>query len=548
MTSPTLAESPVASAPLPPPPPVRRFRPRAPAPLAAVSLVVAAAFAGPLVYLVVRSSQEGGDVLSVLRSNTAVGPLTRTLLLAASTAAACAALGTALAWLLTRTDLPLRRLFRVLVALPLVIPSFVGALALIAAFARGGLLDEILGFDALPRVRGYWAVFATLTLLSYPYVYLPVAARLSALPPSLEETARSLGRSPAQVFRSVVLPQTTGAIAAGALLVFLYVVSDFGAVSLLRYDTLTVRIESARLFDPPTALALGLLLALVALVVVVTERALSRRRVHTEAVAAGRQPLQAPLGVWKAPMLLLVIGVVGVALVAPVVVLAQWTLRGLGDDRVARGVEWSDLWRPLLNTGGIAVVTAVVAVAVVLPVAYLTARHESRVGTLANALVVAGFALPGLVIALAVVFWVLKAPLVGGLYQTFPLLVFAYVVHFGAQAMRASQVAVSGVPRRMEDAARSLGSGRWRRLRTVDLPLMLPGLAAGAGLVLLSTMKELPATLLLAPTGFDTLATRIWSATESAFFARAGLSALALVALSGVLTWLLTIRRLERLH
>jgi len=548
MTSATVAESPVVPAPLPPAPPARRFRPRPPAPLALVSLMVAAAFAGPLVYLVVRTAQEGGDALDVIRSDTALGPLTRTLLLAGTTAAACATLGTALAWLVMRTDLPLRRLWRVLVALPLVIPSFVGALALIAAFARGGLLDELLGFDALPRIRGYWAAFATLTLLSYPYVYLPVAARLSALPPSLEETARSLGRSPVQVFRSIVLPQAAGAIAAGALLVFLYVVSDFGAVSLLRYDTLTVRIESARLFDPPTALALGLLLAVVALVVVMSERALSRRRVHTEAVAAGRRPLQAPLGRWKLPALALVVVVVVVALVAPVAVLAQWTLRGLGDDRVARGVEWSDLWQPLLNTGGIAVVTAVVAVAVVLPVAYLTTRHESRAGALANALVVAGFALPGLVIALAVVFWVLRAPLVGGLYQTFPLLVFAYVVHFGAQAMRASQVAVSGVPRRMEDAARSLGSGRWRRLRTVDVPLMLPGLAAGAGLVLLSTMKELPATLLLAPTGFDTLATRIWSATESAFFARAGLNALALVALSGVLTWLLTIRRLERLH
>ncbi|MGI8795742.1 MAG: ABC transporter permease [Acidimicrobiia bacterium] len=546
MTTATVADRPVTPAPLPPAPPARRFRSRAPASLAAVSLVVAAAFAGPLVYLVVRTAQEGGAP-EVLRSETALGPLTRTLLLAATTAVACALLGTTLAWLVMRTDLPLRRLFRVLVALPLVIPSFVGALALIAAFARGGLLDELFGFDALPPVRGYWAAFATLTLLSYPYVYLPVAARLSALPPSLEETGRSLGRSPAQVFRSLVLPQATGAIAAGALLVFLYVISDFGAVSLLRYDTLTVRIESARLFDPPTALALGLLLAVVALVVVMSERGLSRRRVNTEAVAAGRRPLQAPLGVWKAPALALVVGVVGIALVAPVAVLAQWTLRGLGEDRAARGVEWSDLWQPLVNTGGIAVVTAVVAVAVVLPVTYLTTRHQSRVGAVANALVVAGFALPGLVIALAVVFWVLRAPLVGGLYQTFPLLVFAYVVHFGAQAMRASQVAVSGVPRRLGDAARSLGSGRWRRLRTVDLPLMLPGLGAGAGLVLLSTMKELPATLLLAPTGFDTLATRIWSATESAYFARAGLSALALVALSGVLTWLLTIRRLERL-
>jgi iron(III) transport system permease protein len=539
----TVVEPPVAEAPLPPAPRVRRFRPRPPLPLVVVSLVVAAAFAGPLVYLVIRTVQEGGDTFAVLRSDTAFGPLTRTLLLAASTAAACAVVGTALAWLVMRTDLPLRRLFRVLVALPLVIPSFVGAFVLIAAFARGGLLDDLLGID-LPRVRGYWATFLTLTLLSYPYVYLPVAARLSALPPSLEETARSLGRSPRQVFRSVVLPQTTGAIAAGALLVFLYVVSDFGAVSLLRYDTLTVRIESARLFDPPTALALGLLLAVVALVVVASERGLSRRRVHTEAVAAGRQPLQAPLEAWKAPAVAFVIAVIGVALVVPVAVLAHWAFRGADG---TGGVGWSEVWQPLLNTGGIALVTAVVAVAVVLPVAYLTTRHVSRAGAVANALVVAGFALPGLVIALAVVFWVLRAPLVGGLYQTFPLLVFAYIVHFGAQSMRASQVAVSGVPRRMDDAARSLGSGRWRRLRTVDAPLMLPGLGAGAGLVLLSTMKELPATLLLAPTGFETLATRIWSATESAFFARAGLHALVLVALSGVLTWLLTIRRLERL-
>jgi iron(III) transport system permease protein len=540
-------EPPVAPAPLPPAPRSRRFRPRPPYLLVVVSLVVACAFAGPLVYLIVRTAQEGGDAVEVLRSDTAIGPLVRTLLLAVSTSAACAALGTALAWLVMRTDLPLRRLFRVLLALPLVIPSFVGAFVVIAAFARGGLLDDWLGLDALPRARGFWWAFVTLTILSYPYVYLPVAARLAALPPPLEETARSLGRSPAQVFRSVVLPQTTGAIAAGALLVFLYVISDFGAVSLLRYDTLTVRIEAARLFDQTTAIALAMLLAVVALAVVVSERGLARRRVHTEAVAAGRAPLQAPLHAWKAPALFLVVGVLGVGLVVPLVVLTQWTVRGIGEDQVARAVGWSDVWQPLLNTGGIALVTAVVAVAVVLPVAYLTTRHRSRSGAVSNALVVAGFALPGLVIALAVVFWVLRAPLVGGLYQTYPLLVFAYVVHFGAQSMRASQVSVSGVPRRMEDAARSLGSGRWRRLRTVDVPLMLPGLAAGAGLVLLSTMKELPATLLLAPTGFETLATRIWSATESALFARAGLHALVLVALSGLLTWLLTIRRLERL-
>lgn len=544
----TLATAPSSAAPLPPAPVERRYRPRAPVPLVVTSLVIGALFAGPFLYLVWRNVDFGSDFVDVLRSGTATGPLGRTLLLATTVAAACAALGTALAWLVTRTDLPFRRAWRVVLALPLVIPSFVGALALVAAFAKGGLLDELVGFDQLPPVRGYWAAFAVLTLLSYPYVYLPVAARLSGMPPALEETARSLGRSPAQVFRTVVLPQATGAVAAGALLVFLYVVSDFGAVSLVRYDTLTTRIDSSRLFNPSTSLALGLLLAVVALTVVALERAVSRRRVHTEAVAAGRPALQAPLGRWKLPALAFAGTVVTVALIAPVAVLARWSWRGLGDDAARRGADVGGVWQPLLNTAGIALLTAVVAIVVVLPLAYLTTRHRSRVGAVANAFVVGGFALPGLVIALAVVFWVLDAPLVGGLYQTFPLLVFAYIVHFGAQAMRASQVSVSGVPRRMDDAARSLGAGRLRRLRTVDVPLMLPGLAAGAGLVLLSTMKELPATLLLAPIGFDTLATRIWSATESAYFARAGVSALALIALSGALTWLLTLRRLERLH
>jgi iron(III) transport system permease protein len=163
-----------------------------------------------------------------------------------------------------------------------------------------------------------------------------------------------------------------------------------------------------------------------------------------------------------------------------------------------------------------------------------------------NAVVVGGFALPGLVIALALVFWVLGADFVSALYQTLPVLIFAYVIHFGAQAMRASQVAVGGVPSRLDDAARMLGAGRARRFRTVDLPLMLPGLAAGAGLVLLSTMKELPATLLLSPPNFETLATRIWSANESNYFAQVGLASLLLLALSGALTWVLVVRRAEQ--
>ena len=521
---------------------------RTPPGLLVVALGVGAVFAAPLVYLVVRSAGEGGDVLTLLGSSTTREPLRRTLTMSAAVAAAAAALGTSLAWLVTRTDLPLRRLWRVLLPLPLVIPSFVGAASLLAAFARGGLLDEIarpLGIDRLPRPYGFWGAFLVLTLLTYPYVYLPVAARLAALPASLEESARLLGRRPSAVFVSVVLPQAAGAVWAGGLLVFLYAVSDFGAVQLLRYDTLT-RVIYAHRLDPPVALPLSLALGVLAVAVAAGERLVSRRRLPTEAARA-RPPLRAPLGRWKAPATVFVVGAVVLSLLAPLAVLGWWAVRGVADlgGATALAGDVGALLRPAVNTSVVSLVTAVVAVAVVLPVAYLTTWHRSRVADLPNAMVVGGFALPGLVIALALVFWSLQLPRWTGLYQSLPLLVAAYVMHFGAQSLRAAQVAVGGVPRRLDDAARMLGAGRARRFATVELPLMLPGLLAGAGLVLLSTMKELPATLLLAPTGFDTIAVKIWGAAEEGFLAEAGVASLLLVAVSGVLTWALVIRRGE---
>jgi len=233
--------------------------------------------------------------------------------------------------------------------------------------------------------------------------------------------------------------------------------------------------------------------------------------------------------------------------VAPVGVLAFWAGRGAlaGSTRAGALVaDAGDLAVPALHTAAMAVLAALVAVVAVLPVAYLTVRHAGPLAGGANAVIVGGFALPGLVVALALAFWTLKAPWpLAALYQTQTLLVFAYVVHFGSQALRAAQVAVAAVPSRLDDAARTLGAGRFRRLRTVELPLATPGLLAGGGLVLLSTMKELPATLLLAPPGFETLATRIWSATEDAFLADASLAALFLLLLSGILTWLLVVRR-----
>jgi iron(III) transport system permease protein len=518
--------------------------------LVAVAVAVAVAFLAPLAYLVVRVVGEGSGLDAVVDRERSLRALGNSLRLAGAVSLTAAIIGTGLAWLTTRSDVPLRRLWAVLAPLPLVVPSFVGAAALLAAVAPGGLVDELapgLGVDRLPEVEGFGGAWFVLTLFTYPYVYLPVAARLASLSPSLEESARLLGRRPAQVFRTVVLPQAATAIWAGTLLVFLYVVSDFGAVAQLRYRTLTVEIFDSRLFNQPEALFLGLVLAVVALAVVALERRAQRRRSVVE-VARAKRALVVPLGRWRWPATAMASVVAVSALLGPLAVLGYWSVRGYvaGDERARP--DLGELVEPAVATGALGLAAAAVTVAVVLPVAYLTARHRSRLGGVVNAAVVGGFALPGLIVALATVYWTLEGPAwTARFYQTVPMLLAAYAIHFGAQGLRAAQVAVGAVPRRLDDAARTLGAGRWRRLRTVELPLMVPGLLAGAGLVMLSTMKELPATLLLRPTTFDTLAVHVWSARENARWADTGTAALVLVGVSGVLTWLLVLRHAERL-
>jgi iron(III) transport system permease protein len=286
---------------------------------------------------------------------------------------------------------------------------------------------------------------------------------------------------------------------------------------------------------------MSFLLGAMALAVVAAERALTGKAGAGDGPRSTRG-LHIPLGRWKVVASGFVATVVGLSVLVPVAVLGFWAIRGVvrGSTRGAAVVgHIGSLLEPALNTAVVSIVAAVAAVAVVVPVAYLTVRHRSRVGAASYALVVAGFALPGLALALGLGFWTVATPV----HETLLLLVFAYVVHFGAQALRAAQVAVAGVPRKMDEAARALGAGWLRRARTIDLPLMTPGLLAGGGLVLLSAMKELPATLLLAPTGFDTLARKIWSSTQDGFLADASLASLLLLAVSGVLTWVLVIRR-----
>jgi len=494
-------------------------------------------FASPAVFLLWESVRLGGDLVAVVATADVLAPLARSLLLASSCAVGCMALGTLLAVLVSRTDVLGRDALRVALAMPIVVPSFVGATALLAATGRGGLVPFV------PRPEGFLGAFVVLTVLSYPYVYLLVLARLRHTPRSHEEAARLLGAGTWRTVTTVLLPQLRPAASAGGLLVFLYVLSDFGAVALLRYDTITRVIYSTRLLDRTTSVTLGLFLAVLAIGVVLLARSAAPE-------PPGPKPAKAAqrirLGRWRLPVSLLPWAVLVVGLFGPVVVFATWALRGstaVGFGYSGPGDSLAFLVGPTLNSAVAAVTAATVAIVLVLPLAVASVRRPDRLSRGVVAVVTSVFALPGLLVALTLVFLTLSVPgPLGALYQTFPLLVLGYVLHFGAQALRSSQAALAGVPARLDEAARTLGASPARRFVTVDLPLVAPGLAAGAGLVLLSTLKELPATALLAPAGFQTLATRIFSAAQDGFFAEVGVTSLVLLAMSTLLTWVLVLR------
>jgi iron(III) transport system permease protein len=440
-----------------------------------------------------------------------------------------------------RTDLPGRRVWAALVALPLVIPSYLGGFVLVSTLGPRGLLRDLLaplGVERLPSIYGLPGAALALTLFSYPYVYLTVRGALRGMDPALEETARSLGTGAWTTFFRVTLPQLRLAAAAGALLVALYALSDFGAVSLLQLDSFTRAIYTSyrAAFDrTPAAILALMLVALTATLLLIEGRTRGRARYHRSTAGAVRPAPPVALGRWRWPALAYCGAVVLLALAAPVGVLLYWLLRGL-----AAGEPLLLAWGAAANSVSVSALAAVVTTLAALPVAIASVRFRGWASGLVERAAYVGYALPGIVLALALVFF--GANYAPALYQTVGLLVFAYATHFMPQALGATRASLLQASPSVEDAARGLGRSPARVLATVTAPLARPGMLAGAALVFLTTMKELPATLLLGPTGFDTLATRIWSATTGAFFARAAAPALLLIAVSALPMYLLVIR------
>ncbi len=502
----------------------RQGRGRPPVALLAVSAAIALLVLAPVGFLLDQALSTGWDEVQRLLFRAFVGELlVNTVTLVAVSTAACTVLGVAVAWLVERTDLPGRRAWAVLAALPITVPAFVTSYSWVSI---------------TPAVQGFWGAAGIVTLAYYPLVYLPVAAVLRGTDPALEESARSLGMGPWRTFFRVTLPQARIALLGGMLLVAVHMLSEYGAFAMLRFQTFTTAIyDQYKLsFDGAAASMLATVLVLLCLVLLVGELAARGRGRYARVDSGAARPIPpARLGRGRWAAAAGFAALTGLALGLPLATLVYW---------VATGSSASfDLGALLDATGnslelglGAAALTTLLA----LPVSILSVRHPSRTATALERVTYLPFALPGIVVALSLI--VLSIHYFPALYGTTQLLIVAYAILSLPLALVATRAALAQAPPVHEEVARSLGCGPVRAMIRVTLPRTLPGLGAAAALVFLATVTELTATLLLAPIGTQTLATQFWAKASTLSYGAAAPYAALMVAISAAPTYLLTRR------
>lgn len=494
-----------------------------PAALVVPAVLAAVASLAPLAYLVDVAFDRGASYLwDEFWQRRTLDLVVRSGLLAVAVTAASVLVSVPLAWAVMRSDLAGRRVWRVVLALPLAVPSYLAAFAWISWESS---------------LAGFWGAFLVLTAVSYPYVYLPLTAAFARLDQALDEIATVHGRGSLVRLMTLSARQCRGTIASGALLVALYVLSDFGAVATMRYDAFTWVIYGAYRagFNPTRAAVLALVLVLIALVLVAAEAIARGRAVNTMTSRAVARPRPIRLRRHAVWLQLAMVSVAAVSLAFPVWRILVWVDRYGVEDGF--GSVMSALWGSVRYS----IVAAVVTVLVALPIALLVARYRTRTSLLLDRSTYVTHALPGIVVAISMVF--IGVRVLRPVYLEAPLLVLAYVALFLPLAVGGIRSSAEQIPLGLDDVARSLGSSPMAVVRRVNLPLIAPGMAAAAALVTLAAMKELPVTMLLRPTGTETLATRLWTYTTVSDYAGAGPYALAIIVFVAIPTAIATGRR-----
>jgi iron(III) transport system permease protein len=522
----------------------------------ALALALVALLLAPVATVLARVGAPAGGLWRHLAATVLPDYLRGTVGLLAGVLAASALLGVGTAWLVSRREFPGRALWQWALLLPFAIPAYLSAYAYTDFLQFAGPLQSGLrsafgpGFR-LPEVRSLGGATLVLGLAFYPYVYLAARSAFLEQPASLGEAARLLGAGPWASFWRVTLPLARPAIVVGLSLVGMETLAEFGAVSYFAVDTFATGLYRTFLLPDPNALTAASQLAACLLVPVVALAAIesaARRRARAQAgprrsAPAPRRPL-GPLAGAVATLACALPVLLGFAL--PVGVFAA-RLAGGGDARA------TELFGTLARSSFVLAASAsLLAVGLALGLAYLRRLAPNRLVRVSTRLAGLGYALPGGVIAIGLLvcstgFDAVAATLGLGLVATGStwVLVYAYQTRFFAVALGLAQSGFERIPRPLDGAARLLGAGPWGVLGRVHLPLLRGPIAAGALLVFVDVLKELPATLVLRPFGLETLAVRVYQLASDERLGEASSGALALILLGlGPVIWLAS--RLDR--
>lgn len=456
--------------------------------------------------------------------------LFNTVSLAGAVAALTLVLGVPTAWMVTRFEFPGRRFWEVALVLPLAMPTYVLAYVYNYLLGYNGPIEQLWQMMAGPQAKivspqSFWGVTLVMALDTFPFVYLLTRSALLSFNVSFEEVARACGASPLRRLFRVTLPLLRPSIVAGVALVVLYVVSDFGAVSLLRFQTLTYAVfqQMTGRSDNQAASILSILLVILALLFLLTERWFRRKSRFYQTMGGYRAPQRIRCG-WLSTGLLTtcLASVVALAFGVPASLLVTWSLSAEAQAIVDVRFFWF-IW----NSALLSSLAATAAVLVGLPLAYLASRKPTRLNLGCLQAAYAGYVLPGPVAALAVLVLFLK--ILPFFYGTVLVLIVAYVLHFLPAGLQALEPSLQQITPNLEEVSRTLGLGVRDTWRRVTLPLIRNSVIVAWVLIFLQTMKELPATLLLRPVGFDTLAIRVWLEASEEYYQLAAPSALLIV-------------------
>lgn len=524
--------------------------------MAVVAVVVA-----PVIHLISQALAKPDVLQNVLTQPASRQLLWRSLLLSGTVAAASMALGTCLAWLTVRAGWPRwwRMTLTVLLCTALAVPSYVAAFGLVAATGAGGPLEGLLPQDMRARDMPFLSSWIVLVCCTYPYVLLSVRSAMLRECASLEEAAMSMGASRLRGFVAIALPRLMPSVIWGGMLAGLYSLADFGAVSLLGYETLTWGIYSRyhTAFALDEARALSFILAVVTVLLIVLMRFVRPELTPaTSDVPMKGEPVR--MGLWTFPAHLLMALPLAIGVALPVIASLHWLTQSDAVGETLRATT-----SPAVATIMVALAAVMIVPLLALPVASLhlanseASQQRSRIRAIVTPLTLAGFALPGIVIAIAgiglalradaFIEWLFNWPMDNRLYQSHMVLLLAYAALFLPEAVGPLRGSAVKIHPDQLDAANQMGSSAFGTWLRIALPQMAPGLAAGGALVFVTTAKELPATLLMAPPEFQTLATRLWGAMAEAYFAQAAAASLVLLGIAATgLGMLLLIERIGR--